>query len=534
MWCGSKTANIQKGFCMNFRDLFFPITMALFATWALQRWFFPAELPKEEEIVADRSFIAPLKVHVAEPLDFDIDFVDTSTERPTEVTEITLPYGVIYCSNKGAAFTYMAYRRTLAGKDTLIETFVAPQGTTQKGAFFVALQGIGSTPLYYDLMSKQEGKTAPQKGNPQVYTHLVYQAETPVALITKEFFLYHDDFVIDMRMTLEPKTANGARARIFFPAPLTSNELPSGSLKAVLGSLGSGIEKKPVSDLVRFGKEYPSIFGLEDLYFLNTLFKDQEKFAQRAYYKIEGDSAQAILQGGLVNEKTTWNLSFYCGPKELKSLSEVDKRLEGVLEYGWFAPLSKLLLMVLNFFYGIFRSYGFSIILITLLTRVILLPFTLRSDVNRRKSIEAQKKLAYIEQKYKHDPEMLARERAEYTRKYVLPGLVGMLPYLFQLPLFIALQRVLSHAIELYKAPFLWIPDLSAADPYFILPGLITVGMIFQFSGGGDPRKQVANTLIAIIVGAFTAQFSAGLTLFIAVSTLIGIAQVALQKEFNL
>nr|MBA2307387.1 membrane protein insertase YidC [Candidatus Dependentiae bacterium] len=211
-----------------------------------------------------------------------------------------------------------------------------------------------------------------------------------------------------------------------------------------------------------------------------------------------------------------------------------DKRLEGVLEYGWFAPLSKLLLVILNFFYGIFKSYGFAIILITILTRVLLLPFTLRGDMNRRKSLDAQKKLAYIEQKYKHDPEMLARERAEYTRKHVLPGLLGMVPYLFQIPLFIALQRVLSHAIELYKAPFLWIPDLSSADPYYILPALISLGMVFQFSGVGDPRKQVTNILIALIIGAFTAQFSAGLALFIGVSTLLGIAQMALQKEFNL
>nr|MBA2306747.1 hypothetical protein [Candidatus Dependentiae bacterium] len=304
---------------MNFKDLFFPITIAFLGTWAMQRWFFPSELPKEQEIVSDRSFIAPTRVHVAEPLDFDIDFFDAPAKRPVQITEVALPYGMIYCSNDGAALTYMAYKRELAGKETLIETYIAKPGTAQKGAFFVALHGIGSTPLYYNLISKEEKKTAPQgvDKRKQMYTHLVYEAETPVARITKEFLFYHEQFIIDVRMTLEPKTAQGARARIFFPAPLISEDIPNGSVKAILVSSGGSLEKKPLSDLTRFGKEYPSVFGLEDLYFMNTLFNDHDKFSQRAYYKTEGDLAQAVLQSALVKEKTTWNLSFYCGPKEL-------------------------------------------------------------------------------------------------------------------------------------------------------------------------------------------------------------------------
>lgn len=519
---------------MNFKDLLFPLAMAFLGTWMIQRWFAAPSLSDEAEIVADRSFIAPTSVYISEPLDFEVDFVDAQPKRSTEVTQVILPYGTFYCSNEGAVVTAMAYRRNLAGKDAIIETLALPQGPVQKGAFFVALQGIGSTPLHYDLRIKEENKKEENKDAAiqRVYTRLVYEGESPVARVTKELLFYHDDFTIDVRLTVQPKTAQGARARIFFPAPVINTDA-QGTLKAVVGSAG-GLEKKPLADLVRFGKEHPSLFGLEDLYFVNILYKDPAHFAQRAYYKTENDFAQAVLQSKTIKEPTTWQMSFYCGPKELKSLSATDVRLEGLLEYGWFAPLSKLLLRMLNFLYGIFNSYGFAIIFITLLTRLVLVPFTLRSDVNRRRAMEAQKKLAYIEQKYKHDPEMLARERAEYTRKYVLPGMLGMLPFLIQIPLFIALQRVLSHAIELYKAPFLWIPDLSAPDPYYILPGLMALGLMFQLTGVGDPRKQVTNVLLALIIGAFSAQFSAGLTLFISVSTLLGIAQTALQKGLNL
>lgn len=115
-----------------------------------------------------------------------------------------------------------------------------------------------------------------------------------------------------------------------------------------------------------------------------------------------------------------------------------------------------------------------------------------------------------------------------------MPGLLGCLPLLLQVPIFIGLQRVLTNAIELYKAPFLWIPDLSARDPYYILPALVGVGMAVQMAQTGDARQRVANILIAIVVAAVTANLSAGLTLFICVSTFLGLAQTALQKAFKL
>ena len=106
---------------------------------------------------------------------------------------------------------------------------------------------------------------------------------------------------------------------------------------------------------------------------------------------------------------------------------------------------------------------------------------------------------------------MLAREKAEFARKHGIPGLLGCLPLLLQIPVFIGLQRVLAHAIELYRVPFLWIPDLSMPDPYYILPALVGLGMMIQTSQGGDPRQRVANILIAIVIAAVTANLSQGL-----------------------
>lgn len=508
---------------MNFRDLLIPLALALISTWAIQYFFFRPAVDNRAEIVSDRSFIAPTALQVAEPLDFDIAFSDTQPTRPKEITSVDLPYGTIQFSNDGAIINLMTYKRLLAGKETLIET-VAPSQSREGGAFLVALNGLGATPYYYTLVDKKEEQNS---------TVLTYKGESPAATITKQFVLHHDRYVIDLNVTIDPrdKTA-GVRPRLFFPAPLSADGVKG--LKAVFYSDKKSIEKKTIKDLVQFGKERPSLFGLEDHYFLTALFKDPQQFAQRAYFKVEGETAQGVLQAPTIQEKTTWELSFYAGPKEMTSLSKVDKRLEGVLDYGWFAPISKLLLFLLNFFYSLFKNYGIAIIMVTLLTRLVMVPFTLKGEQTRKQHMEAQKKLQYLEQKYRHDPALLKREKDEFARKHGMPGLLGCLPLLLQIPLFIGLNRVLTNAIELYKAPFLWIPDLSAADPYYILPALVGVGMAIQMAQTGDARQRVANILIAIIIAAITANLSAGLTLFICVSTFLGLAQTYIQKAFKL
>ncbi len=218
----------------------------------------------------------------------------------------------------------------------------------------------------------------------------------------------------------------------------------------------------------------------------------------------------------------------------MKARSAVDTSLEGLLAYGWFAPISKYLLYLLIFLYGIFKNYGVAIIALTILVRLILVPFTMHAEKTRKQTAEAQKKLKYLERRYKDDPEELSRRKAEFARKHGMPGVLGCLPLFLQVPVFIGLQRVLAQAIELYKAAFLWIPDLSSPDPYYILPAIVGITMAVQMSQVGDARQRLANMLLAIVIAAITANLSAGLTLFIAVSSMLGLAQTYLQKAFAL
>ena len=232
-------------------------------------------------------------------------------------------------------------------------------------------------------------------------------------------------------------------------------------------------------------------------------------------------------------------MSFYIGPKTSKDLTAVDDRLDGVIRYGFLAsiskPISRFMLDLLNFFYRFSGNYGFAIILITLLLKLLMLPFTMRGEqaLNKNKQQRAQfeKKLKYIQEKYKDDPQTLAQERAELLKKHLLPGLGGIVPILLQLPIVWGLSVVLSQSIELYKASFLWIPDLSLPDPYYILP--ILTGIAVMLNPTGDSQQRLTSIVIGIFLIAFTANFSAGLTLYTCVSTWLAIIQSFLLKMWN-
>ena len=509
---------------MKFTDYLLPLAGAVLFTAGLHYFFQPAQDKQSPTAVADKSFVAPTSVQVAEPLDFDVDFSDAKAERPAHTTRITTPTMQVDFSNNGAIIERLVYKRLLAGQEALMETVVPT--TKEQGAFLVALNGIGATPYYYTLSDQ---------ATTQNTSVLTYTGENSTAKITKQFTVSHSTYEITLAVTIEPKVqAKVIKARLFIPGPLPVDP-DTDMLKAVLSKENGALEKKNLKDVIQFGKERPSFFGLETRYFINALLRDPQGFAQRAYFKAEGvNKAQAVLQTGPIQQKNTYNLVFYCGPKDVAALSAVDKRLEKVLDYGILAPLSKPLLYALNFLYYYTKNYGFAILLLTLCIKLLMAPLLAKSERTMRQQTETQKKLKYIEQKYKHDPEALAREKTEFVKKHGVSGMLGCLPLLLQVPIFIGLNRVLSNSIELYKAPFIgWIQDLSMPDPYYILPALVGLGMVIQTAQTSDPRQRVSSILIAFVIAAATSNLSAGLVLFIAASTLLGVAQSYIQRALK-
>jgi YidC/Oxa1 family membrane protein insertase len=352
-------------------------------------------------------------------------------------------------------------------------------------------------------------------------------------------------YQVDLKIRIIPHH-DTVQARVLFGAPVLreteqingqSNSLKEDAISGIANNQRGSIEKVALANIdLHKGWFLPTFFGSEDRYFVHALIADPQSFAQRGYYDMYGHQGLiSILESSPFNTSKEWSLSFYLGPKEDQAMNAVDPRLEQTLEHsGMLAPLSRFLLLVLKYLYGFVHNYGWAIIIMTVLINLILLPLNIKSAQSMKKNAEVQKKLVYLQHRYKDDPDTLNRERNELLSKDGMAMVGGCLPKLLQLPIFFALSRVLSSSIELYKAPFIgWIQDLSVPDPYYVLPTLIGLSLIFQPNAMTDAKQRFMMLALALIFWAVALKFSAGLCLYILVGMILNIIQMFVQQKFN-
>lgn len=507
---------------MNIREWIVPVLLAIATTWFLQKyvidpWFKPVVQPAD-------SFIAPTTDRTIKPLHTGIDFIDNEKAKPEELVELHTTWGAVTFSSHGAAISALDFNHTIDGTSTQLRT-IYPHTTTdrEQEAFIVGLSC--PTPYYYSFITEEEHED---------YTAVTYQAAYVYGTLTKTFHVYRDRCRIDLQCALTCQKscpAEGIEMRINYPAPYL---MDIGSREQIAGIIMTHDDKFEKIDrskvVVEKGWFNPTLFGSESTYFIHALVNDMDKAVQRAYYKVvDQHGLITILETKPVLSDGAYNFTFYCGPKTDAAVSAVDQRLEKTLGYaGYFAFLSRFFLAVLVFLFGIFHNYGIAIIVLTLLLKLVLLPITLRGDAKMKQQQELAQKLTYVKQRYSDDPARLAQEQAALIKKYGFPG-AGCLPLLLQIPIFIAIRGVLSNALELYQAPFLWIPDLSVRDPYYVLPLVLTLAMFVQ-AAYAEKSQQVTIIAMGLVFGALMAQFAAGLVLYFVVHSALTVIQTRMVR----
>ncbi|MDI6751604.1 MAG: membrane protein insertase YidC [bacterium] len=238
-------------------------------------------------------------------------------------------------------------------------------------------------------------------------------------------------------------------------------------------------------------------------------------------YRIEAEFSGYLLEGG----KSIENLiEVYIGPKDNKELSKFGLvKLSGL----WF--LAKWILYCLSFLYKVVGNYGLAIILLTIIIKIVLHPLT-------RKNFKAMKAMAKLKPhmerlKEKHkDPKILQEETMKLYQEHKVNPFGGCLPLLLQMPVFFALYSAFDNGIELRGAPFIfWIQDLSAKDPYFVLPILMGVSMFIQQkmspSPGGDASTEKIMMIMPIIMTFMFLQFPSGLVLYWFIQNIVTIIE---------
>lgn len=240
--------------------------------------------------------------------------------------------------------------------------------------------------------------------------------------------------------------------------------------------------------------------------------------------------ASGLLQYKPISKSNEFKIeqTAYVGPKDVDSLRAADVEFSRVVDYGMFAMLADPLLWLMRFFFGLTGNWGVAIIGLTLVVRAVVLPFNLYSFKSMKVMQLIQPQIQAAKEKFKDDPRRMNEEVMRLMKENKANPLGGCLPMLLQLPVFFALYQVLAQSIELYRQPFIfWINDLTVKDEFFVLPILMGVAMYFQqkLTPIADPQQAKILQWMPVIFAVLMFTLPSGLTLYIFISTLFGIAQ---------
>jgi len=226
-------------------------------------------------------------------------------------------------------------------------------------------------------------------------------------------------------------------------------------------------------------------------------------------------------------------LRIFIGPKDYELLKTLGMGLENVLDFGFFGPVAKILFDALRFFNRYTHNWGWAIILLTIVVKIIFTPFVQKSFSSQRKLQAMQPEMKKVQDKYakmkNDDPrkQNMNTEIMALHKRYGVNPLGGCLPMLIQMPVLFAFYRVLSNAIELRQAPFaLWIHDLSRPDPWMVTPIIMGASMLLQqrMTPISDPAQQKMLYIMPIMFTYISLNLQSGLVLYWLLSNILGIA----------
>ena len=271
-------------------------------------------------------------------------------------------------------------------------------------------------------------------------------------------------------------------------------------------------------------------------YFLSAWVPDQanEYLYQGRYgensgrYSLGYTSKDLIVSyGGSVSAKNT----LYVGPKLPKQLAEIEENLDLTVDYGFLWWLGKPMYWLLDLGHDIFKNWGLAIIFLTVVLKLATWPLSAKAYVSMGKMRELAPKMQLLQEKHGENKQAMSQELMEMYKKEGVNPLGGCLPMLAQMPFFLAFYWVLLETVELRHSPFfLWIDDLSAMDPYFVLPILNGAGMYLSQKltptpPNADPMQAQMMKFFPLIFAVIFAWFPSGLVLYWLVNMLIQIFQ---------
>lgn len=363
--------------------------------------------------------------------------------------------------------------------------------------------------------------------------------------ITKRYVFNADDYLIRIQYLVNNAGSSEWRANAFGQIKRSNVADPSTrsgfGIRTYLGSVmttpDDPYDKLDFSDLDDAARNYAMTggwVGFSQHYFLSAWIPAAD--AQNNFSLRKNASGEYLM--GFVGSETivapgqsaVLESAFWAGPKDQYRLEEIAPNLGLTIDYGkfWFVayPIFSLLTLI-NDQIG---NFGWSIVMLTLVIRLIFYPLSVKQFRSQANMKRLQPKVAQLKEKYGEDKQKFMQAQMELWKKENVNPFSGCLPPLLQMPVFLGIYWVLNESVELRHAEFLgWYHDLSAMDPYFILPLLLGAAYYLQQHMTPmmitDPTQEKVMKFMPVMFTVFFLWFPAGLVLYYLVNAVVGILQ---------
>jgi YidC/Oxa1 family membrane protein insertase len=372
-----------------------------------------------------------------------------------------------------------------------------------------------------------------------------FASDGPDGVTVEKVYTFHrNSYLVDVAFELKNAGNSAVAAYAYFQivrdgrAPVHESAMMYVYTGPVYYTAGKAFNKVEFSDIDKDKADLPKDstdgwIGMMQHYFVSAWLPPEK--TPREYYARK--LPDGLYAAGLIlatppaapGATASASTQLFAGPQEQNRLKQAAPGLDLVVDYGWLAIIAWPLFAVLEFFHRWTGNWGVAIILLTILIKLVFFPLSAASYKSMAKMKLVTPRLTKIREMYAHDRARMNQAMMELYKTEKINPLGGCFPILVQIPVFIALYWVLLAAIELRHAPFvLWIKDLSAQDPYYVLPILMAASMVLQTRMNPvppDPVQAKVMKFMPYVFSVFFFFFPAGLVLYWLVNNILSIAQ---------
>lgn len=354
--------------------------------------------------------------------------------------------------------------------------------------------------------------------------------------VRKIYTFYPDNYLIDIKTEFE--VSDKDKTTIDFAVISGKNE-SSYVFKGPFVYNGKKLEQiEKIEKTMDFNKNY-TYAGFDDGFFAFIWIPEEDSKPLLTIYKTENSTPVVRLSP----DKGTFSGKLFFGPKQTDVLKGLNIGAEKIVDYGWFDIIAKPLILFMNITYRFTHNYGIDIIILTILIKIIFYPLSVKSYKSMKEMQKLQPQVMKLKEKYKNDKQKLNQEMMGLYKARGVNPMGGCLPMVIQIPVFFALYKALSGAIELRHAHFFWwINDLSAPEDLFsfvipgigftvpvrILPLVMGITQVIQQKmtpTSADPLQEKMMLFMPIFFTFLFWGFPAGLVLYWLVNNVISIGQ---------